>query len=136
MPLLKKLQTECDVWVGAPTVTSAPPEPEERPLTQLEMAQLTSSPLKEKTIGLSTASLIDLSLRNHICFSALRTEHGTAFHLGTIVRTLFASYFLLDAGFGVGELSLFTEVDLKLGETVLSARPERPWSLTGGAVEP
>ncbi|WP_061172410.1 hypothetical protein [Caballeronia hypogeia] len=100
------------------------------------MAQATSKPLNEKAIGLSTAALVELSLRNHLCFSALRTEHGTAFHLGTIVRTMFASYFLFDAGFGVGDVSMFTEVDLKLGETVLSARPELPWSLTATAIAP
>ncbi|WP_213309189.1 hypothetical protein [Paraburkholderia sacchari] len=84
----------------------------------------------------STAALVDLSLRNHLCFIALRTEHGTAFHLGSIVRTMFASFFLFDAGFGVGDISLFVEVDLKLGEAVLSMRPDQPWSLTARAVEP
>jgi hypothetical protein len=77
-----------------------------------------------------------MSLRNHLCFSALRTEHGTAFHLGTIVRTMFASYFLFDAGFGIGDLSTFAEVDLRLGETLLNAQPQRPWSLTAAAITP
>lgn len=88
------------------------------------------------TIELSTATLVDLSLRNHLCFFSLRTEHGTAYHLGTIVRTMFASFFLFEAGFGISEMSLFSEVDIKLGEAILSKHPERPWSLKANALEP
>lgn len=84
---------------------------------------------------LSNAAFVDLSLRNHLCFFALETEHGTAFHLGTIVRTMFASFFLFEAGFGAAELTLFTEADIQLGETVLSSRPGRPWNLAGDAVK-
>jgi hypothetical protein len=86
--------------------------------------------------GLSTTALIDVSLRNHLCLLALRTEYGCGFHMGTIVRTMFASFFLFDAGFGKGEISTFSEVDLHLGEAVTSARKERPWTLQAKAVEP
>ncbi|MFM0212358.1 hypothetical protein PQQ96_33750 [Paraburkholderia sediminicola] len=100
------------------------------------MASFICTAPRAQAIELSTATLVDLSLRNHLCFFSLRTEHGTAFHLGTIVRTMFASFFLLEAGFGIGEMSLFPEVDIKLGEAVLSMSPERPWNLTANAIEP
>jgi hypothetical protein len=84
----------------------------------------------------TTASLIELSLRNHLCFFALRTEHGQSFHLGTIVRAMFDSFFLYDAGYGQGDATTFIEADLKLGETVLSFRPSQPCSLRADAIEP
>lgn len=83
---------------------------------------------------LSTHALIDLSLRNHLCFHALRTEHGTAFHLGTIVRTMFASFYLFDAGFGKGELSVFSTADVMLGELALRARANTGWSMKSDLV--
>jgi hypothetical protein len=100
------------------------------------MAMPIRFPPQRPTAELSTATLVDLSLRNHLCFLAMRTEHGSAFHLGTIVRTMFASFFLFDAGFGTGEISTFTQADLHLGEAAESLRPDRPWSLRASAVEP
>jgi hypothetical protein len=85
---------------------------------------------------LSTAALIDLSLRNHLCFSTLRTEHGAAFHLGTIVRTMFASFFLFDAGYGDGNLLIYSEVDLMLSELATSTKLDAHYSLGAHAVEP
>jgi hypothetical protein len=87
-------------------------------------------------IRLSTAVLIDLSLRNHLCLSVLQTEHGTAFHLGTIVRTMFASFYLFDAGFGDGDLSTFTEADILLGELAMSRSLESSYRLRSHAVQP
>ena len=89
-----------------------------------------------KTTRVNTAALTELSLRNHLCFVALRTEHGTAFHLGTIVRTMFESFFLFDAGFGKGDVATYTEADLKLGEVILSISPGRPWNLSSDSVSP
>ncbi|WP_116150031.1 hypothetical protein [Paraburkholderia sp. BL27I4N3] len=59
-----------------------------------------------------------------------------AFHLGTIIRTMFASFFTFDAGFGEGALSVFSDADLALGEIAQSAYPEGPWSLESHAVQP
>lgn len=87
-------------------------------------------------VRLSAAAIIDLSLRNHLCFSALRTEHGTAFHLGVIVRTMFASFYLFDAGFGNEDLSIYTEADLNLGELAMSRSLESRYSLKSNAVQP
>jgi hypothetical protein len=84
----------------------------------------------------STSACVELSLRNHLCFHALLTEYGLAFHFGSIVRTMFASFFLFDAGLGNDELSLFTEVDLALGEAVLSSLHDKPWSLSESAIGP
>ncbi|MGF6641718.1 hypothetical protein [Paraburkholderia sp. MM6662-R1] len=83
---------------------------------------------------INRAALMELSLRNYLCLFALQTEHGTAFHVGTIVRTMFDSFFLFDAGFGEGDLATYTAVDLKLGEVVLSFFPGRPWRLSSDAV--
>lgn len=71
---------------------------------------------KSSTRKLSSATLTDLSLRNHLSLVALGTDYGVAFHLGTIVRTMFASFYLIDAGFGDGDLSIYTEVDMRLSE--------------------
>jgi hypothetical protein len=89
-----------------------------------------------KTTRVNTAAILELSLRNHLCLFALQTEHGTAFHLGAIVRTMFESFFLFDAGFGKGDVATYTEVDLKLGEVIMSVSPDRPWSLGSEAVSP
>ncbi|MPW20425.1 conserved hypothetical protein [Paraburkholderia piptadeniae] len=85
---------------------------------------------------LSTAALIDLSLRNHLCLSTLRTEHGAAFHLGTIVRTMFASFFLFDAGYGDENVLIYSEVDLMLSELATSAKLDAHYSLGAHAEEP
>jgi hypothetical protein len=49
---------------------------------------------------------------------------------------MFASFFLHDAGFGIGELSVFADLDLRLGELALSHRPGHSFSLTASAVLP
>jgi hypothetical protein len=84
----------------------------------------------------TTPALIDLSLRNHLCLLALRTEHGASFHLGTIVRTMFDSFFLYEAGFGKGDASIFVDADEKLGEVVTAFRPCQPCSLRADAIQP
>lgn len=84
----------------------------------------------------STAAVTELSLRNHLCFLALRTGHGMPFHLGTIIRTMFDSFFLFDAGFGQSEITTYTDVDLALGKTVSLACPDQPWKLSTEATEP
>jgi len=85
---------------------------------------------------LSTATFVDRSLRNHLCFMALHTEYGTAFHLGMIVRTMFASFFLFDSGFGDADLSIYSEADLNLGKLAASRGIESPYSLESHAVQP
>jgi hypothetical protein len=84
----------------------------------------------------STAALIDLSLRNHLRFNILRTEHGRAFHLGTIVRTLFASFFPFDAGFGDGDISIFANADACIGEAAVFTTLDAPFSLKANALTP
>jgi hypothetical protein len=100
------------------------------------MASPFRSEPQAKLVTTHTAALVELSLRNHLCFLALRTEHGTAFHLGTIVRTMFNSFFLFDAGFGTGKVSTFTDADLALGEIVSSGGPNRRWSVNASAATP
>ncbi|TDG03572.1 hypothetical protein E1N52_33635 [Paraburkholderia guartelaensis] len=75
---------------------------------------------KNLTCRLSNAALIDLSLRNHLSLLALDSDFGTAFHLGTIIRTMFASFFLFDAGFGDGDASVYTDADQILGELAMN----------------
>lgn len=85
--------------------------------------------------SLSDAALVDLSLRNHLSLYALRSEHGAAFHLGTIVRTMFASIYLFDAGFGDGNLSIYIDADISLGELATSWCLESGYSLGPQAVQ-
>ena len=94
--------------------------------------QAISQPVKRR---LSDAALVDLSLRNHLSLSALRSEHGSAFHLGTIVRTMFASFYLFDAGFGDGNLSIYIDTDRSLGELAMSRSLESTYSLGPHAFE-
>ncbi|WP_408530719.1 hypothetical protein [Paraburkholderia nemoris] len=72
------------------------------------------------TARLSPTAFIDVSLRNHLSLTALCTEHGAAFHLGTIVRTMFASIFLFDAGFGEADPSIYTKADRSLAKLATS----------------
>ncbi|BAO88982.1 uncharacterized protein BRPE67_BCDS10680 [Caballeronia cordobensis] len=55
--------------------------------------------------------------------------------MGAIVRTMFASFYLYDAGFGDADLSLFSEVDHCLGESV-SSDLDAPWNLRSNAIPP
>ncbi|MEX3815950.1 hypothetical protein AB3X96_37935 [Paraburkholderia sp. BR13439] len=89
-----------------------------------------------KHARLPAAGYIDLSLRNHLCFSALRDEYGCAFHLGTIVRTLFVSFYLFDAGYGDGNLADYSEADLRLSELAMSRNLQASYRLSAHAVEP
>ncbi|SAK53994.1 Fis family transcriptional regulator [Caballeronia calidae] len=101
---------------------------------QIDMGVQAPLRLRGEDTYLSSAALVELSLRNHVCFSLLRTEHGMAFHLGTIVRTMFASFFLFEAGLGKGEMNTFTEVDMTLGEVALRVHANGPCSLSLEAV--
>jgi hypothetical protein len=87
-------------------------------------------------IWLSPADQTQLSLRNHLCLVALGTEHRTPFHLGTIIRTMFDSFFLFEAGFGHGSISTYIDADLSLGYAASSAHSRRAWSLHSDAVRP
>ncbi|TDG03559.1 hypothetical protein E1N52_34125 [Paraburkholderia guartelaensis] len=60
------------------------------------------------------AAFIQISLRNHLCVVALRSPHGKAFHLGTLVRTMFESFYLYEAGFGIRDVAVFAAVDRHL----------------------
>ncbi|QCP52529.1 hypothetical protein FAZ95_25530 [Trinickia violacea] len=91
-----------------------------------------AQPVKSR---LSDAVIIDLSLRNHLSLSALRSEHGCAFHLGIIVRTMFASFYLFDAGFGDGNLSIYIDTDRSLGELAMSRSLASSYSLGPHAFE-
>ena len=94
------------------------------------------TPRHEETILLRTRELIDDSLRNHLCFLALRTENGKAFHLGTLVRTMFASYYLLEAGYGVGETEIFTDADEIFTSIAVRTPLDAPFTLHADAVLP
>lgn len=84
---------------------------------------------------LSDAAFIDLSLRNHLSLYALRSEHGAAFHLGTIIRAMFASFYLFDAGFGEGKLSIYTDADISLCELATSRSPGARYGLGPQAIQ-
>ncbi|SIT51377.1 conserved hypothetical protein [Paraburkholderia piptadeniae] len=84
---------------------------------------------------LSNAALTDLSLRNHLSLNALSSKHGAAFHLGSVVRTMFASFYLFDAGFGDGNLSIYTDADSSLRELATSRNIESSYRLGSHAVQ-
>ena len=67
----------------------------------------------------SLAVIVQISLRNHLCVVALRSPHGKAFHLGTLVRTMFESFYLYEAGYGIGDVAVFAAVDRELGKLSL-----------------
>lgn len=54
--------------------------------------------------SMNSAALVEVSLRNHLCFLALRKEYAAAFRLGTIVRTMFDAFYLFDARFDKGDI--------------------------------
>jgi hypothetical protein len=85
---------------------------------------------------LPTSALVEESLRNHLCFCALRTEHGKAFHLGTIVRTMFASFYLFEAGYGLCEAAVFSDAEEKFVTVALETRLDASFSLRADAVRP
>jgi hypothetical protein len=89
-----------------------------------------------RALRIPTSALIEESLRNHLCLYALRTEHGKAFHLGTIVRTMFASFFLFEAGYGSGDTSIFSEADDKFTSLALNTKPDASFNLRADAVSP
>ncbi|WP_143189211.1 hypothetical protein [Paraburkholderia lycopersici] len=85
---------------------------------------------------LPPSARVDESLRLHLCFFALRTAHGRAFHLGTIVRTMFASFYLYEAGYGSGDASIFSEADEKFVSISLESKLDGPFSLRADAESP
>jgi len=89
---------------------------------------------REPTGSLSATALIDLSLRNHLSLNALSSGHGVAMHLGTIVRTMFASFYLFEAGFGGGHTSIYADADTWLGELAKSQNVESGYNLEPHAV--
>lgn len=100
----------------------------------LDMASPVRKIPKSLMRRLSNAALTDLSLRNHLSLVALGSECGTAFHLGTIVRSMFASFFLFDAGFGDGDASIYTDADLALGELAVTRSIECRFALEPHAI--
>ncbi|WP_233852924.1 hypothetical protein [Paraburkholderia sp. HD33-4] len=84
---------------------------------------------------LPTSKLIDLSLRNHLCLAVLRSEHGKAVHMGMIVKTMFSSFFIFDAGFGKGDVSIFLAADESLSQREMP-KLDSPWSLRSSAMGP
>jgi hypothetical protein len=85
---------------------------------------------------LSSADFIELSLRNHLCLVALCTEHRAPFHLGTIVQTMFDSFFLFEAGFGRADVSTYTDVDLQLSAAASAIRSGLVQGPNADAVKP
>jgi hypothetical protein len=65
---------------------------------------------------LSRAGFVKISLKNHLCLLALRKGCGFNFHLGTIVRTVFESFFLAQNGYGTQDLSIYQNVGEQLGD--------------------
>jgi len=104
-------------------------------LSYSDPGHVSTSALLGKIDRLPTSALVELSLRNHLCFAALRSEHGKACHMGTIVRTMFVSFFLFESGFGEGDVSIFVDVDESLGEC-MAHDLDAPWSLRSNAIPP
>ncbi|PRZ55864.1 hypothetical protein BX589_10259 [Paraburkholderia fungorum] len=65
---------------------------------------------------LSQTGFVKISLKNHLCLVALRDGCAENFHLGTIVRTAFESFFLARSGFGTLDLAIYAEVGDRLAE--------------------
>lgn len=55
--------------------------------------------------------------------------------MGSIVKTMFSSFFLFEAGFGKGDVSIFLQADEGLGAS-LSSSLDSPWSLHSSAIKP
>lgn len=85
---------------------------------------------------LPTSAFVEESLGNHLCFCALRTEHGKAFHLRAIVRTMFAAFYLFEAGYGLCETAVFSDADEKFVSVALETRLDAPFSLRADVVRP
>lgn len=69
---------------------------------------------------LTRAGFVKISLKNHLCLLALRKGCGSNYHLGTLVRTVFESFFLAQSGYGTTDLSVYPEVGEKLAQFTAS----------------
>ncbi|ABO59560.1 hypothetical protein Bcep1808_6671 (plasmid) [Burkholderia vietnamiensis G4] len=79
---------------------------------------------------LSPTSLVHISLRNHLCVVALRSQYGRAFHLGTLVRTMFECFYLYEAGYGDADPAVFSRADAELGSLSLLALEQNRYFLS------
>jgi len=80
------------------------------------MGQSGKSELNLAHQKLSHAGFVKISLKNHLCLLALREGCGQSFHLGTIVRTAFESFFLAQKGLGTLDLAVYAKVGDHLAE--------------------
>ncbi|SEK12304.1 hypothetical protein SAMN05192539_105712 [Paraburkholderia diazotrophica] len=67
-------------------------------------------------------------------FQCFANEYGSAFHLGTIVRTLFVSFYLFVAGYGDGNLADYSKADLRLSELAMARNVGARYRLGAHAV--
>jgi hypothetical protein len=85
---------------------------------------------KEMLLPMSRQAVADASLTNHLALAACRKNQGSAYLLNELVRALYLTYYLQQAGFGNADPGLYRRAEAGFEEAGNRALREEVWGVT------
>ncbi|BCQ28158.1 hypothetical protein NK8_63470 (plasmid) [Caballeronia sp. NK8] len=73
-----------------------------------------------------------MALANHLSFVACRDGAGTAYLLNELIRLVYITFYVQDAGFGDTDVIVYARAEAALERSVQRAESERVWRLDPG----
>lgn len=73
-----------------------------------------------------------VALANHLSFAACRDGAGTAYLFNELIRLVYVTFYVQDAGFGDTDLIVYARAEAALERSLQRAERERIWTLDPG----
>jgi hypothetical protein len=71
----------------------------------------------------------EISLVNHLSFAACRSGAGSAYLFNELIRLVYLSFYVQDAGFGDTDLMIYARVEVAIERSLERAESGRAWML-------
>lgn len=71
----------------------------------------------------------EISLVNHLSFAACRSGAGSAYLFNELIRLVYLSFYVQDAGFGGTDLMIYARVEAAIERSLERAESGRAWML-------
>ncbi|SAL86055.1 Fis family transcriptional regulator [Caballeronia arvi] len=71
----------------------------------------------------------EISLVNHLSFAACRSGAGSAYLFNELIRLVYLSFYVQDAGFGDTDLMIYASVEAAVERSLERAESGRAWML-------
>jgi hypothetical protein len=80
-------------------------------------------------LPLSSQTLMDISLANHLALAVCRKDQGSVHLLYDLIRTVYLTYYLQRGGFGDAPLDLYRSGETALKEAAVRADRDGVWGV-------